>query len=100
MNNDIYKQVLGTLLRHFFGFLAGFLAPYGVSEAMQGQLIEATIFLTISAVFSVGTVYWSYLQKKFQIYLKFEARESPTDMPMGVIEQQVVNDPAKTGTTF
>lgn len=86
MNSEIYKMAIGAVLRHFFSIAAGLLGSYGVNEAMQGQLVEATVILTVSLIFGGGSILWSYLQKRFQIRLSFEALNAPPQTPFDAVQ--------------
>ncbi len=86
MNNEIFKAVLGSLIRHFLTLVFTLLGSYGVSEAMQGQLTDALVPLLVSALFGIGIILWSYLQKRFQIVAKFEAANAEQGTRMSLIE--------------
>lgn len=64
MNFDIWRVVIGQVLRHFFTIFAAGLAAYGVSENQQGQLVESAIVLIISVAMFLAVQGWSYLSKR------------------------------------
>jgi hypothetical protein len=58
---DIYKIVLAQLARHFLTAAATLLGAYGVSESMQGQLVDATVAIAVSAIVFLATQGWAYV---------------------------------------
>lgn len=89
MENEIYKLALGAILRHFLSIAAGVLAPYGVNEAMQGQLVESTVALGVSVILAGVAFVLSYAQKRFQINLTEAARAAHPDTPMQDIKKLI-----------
>lgn len=98
MQDEIFKTALGAVIRHFLTLIAGVLGTYGVNEAMQGELVAASIPIIVSIVFGAGSLLWSYLQKKYQIGAKLEAHQADPNTPMSVINNEAAIKAG--GTTF
>lgn len=67
MNVEIFKIVIGQLVRHFISIGAAALGTYGVTEAQQGELTEAIVYIAIAiVVFLVGQG-WAYVSKRLAL---------------------------------
>jgi hypothetical protein len=64
MNFEIYKVVIGQVLRHFLSIAAAALGTYGVGEAQQGEVVEATIAIIVGVLVFLVAQGWSYASKR------------------------------------
>jgi putative exporter of polyketide antibiotics len=64
MNFDIWRVVVGQVLRHFFSIFAAGLAAYGVSENQQGEIVESAIVIIISVAMFLAVQAWAYISKR------------------------------------
>jgi uncharacterized membrane protein YjjP (DUF1212 family) len=64
MNFDIWRVVVGQVLRHFLTIFAAGLAAYGITENQQGELIESAIVIIISVAMFLAVQAWSYISKR------------------------------------
>lgn len=92
IQNQIYGKVLGAIIRGFLQVIAGALGAYGVNEVMQKELLDASVPLVVAAIFSLLSLGWSYLQKKAELNIKLGAMEAETGTPLGVVENEAINN--------
>lgn len=83
---NIYLQVLGALLRYVLTIGAAVLTPYGVGEAMQGELVTATVSLVLGAVAGLAALGWEILKARYIPVLIQKAIEAPQDASIGEVK--------------
>ena len=67
MNVEIFKIVIGQIVRHFISIAAAALGAYGVTEAQQGELVEAVIWIVIAIVGFLVSQGWAYVSKRLAL---------------------------------
>lgn len=72
MNYEPFKIVFGQVVRHFVSIASAALATYGVTEAMQNELVEASVAIAIAVAAFLVTQAWAYISK-------IVAFQTPTD---------------------
>jgi hypothetical protein len=88
MENEFYKQLLGSLVRHVFVIIGGVLVTrWGLTEdQVAGILNEATVSAVVGLLLVAIGVFWSYAKIKFNINFVRAARASDPGTPLQTIK--------------
>jgi hypothetical protein len=77
---EIYKVVIGQIVRHFLSGFAVLLGAYGVSTDEQSVLVEDSVSIVVSILVFAFVMAWSYLSKHAALYaIPPDMRGDPDD---------------------
>lgn len=89
MNEEFWKQFVGSIARKLLAVLAGILiAKLGVSQEIAGLITsDQTVAAVAGILLLVLGIVWAYAKTKFQINFVNTAHESMPSAYMGDVKQ-------------
>jgi hypothetical protein len=77
MQTEIYKKVLGQVLRHFLQSVAVYLAVVGVDEQSHSELVTVTVNILVPVILTAVAQLWGLAQKRYESYMTRFAASAP-----------------------